>query len=150
MQGDCLCTLPGPWLEDGMGPAQTGLMLGHDWPHGLACTAILDELLSSPLVSSGLIHPPPCPAAAIIRRSSGLSPVSSTLAGVTKASSGDRWPQPCVSRPWATLPLSSGKVQPHVVPLSSEKLICSYCSDSSNLLALRTKGDLELEEDRMR
>ncbi|KAF5909598.1 Uncharacterized protein DAT39_000649, partial [Clarias magur] len=33
-------------------------------------------------------HPPPCPAAAIIRRSSGLSPVSSTLAGVTKASSG--------------------------------------------------------------
>ncbi|GAA6109258.1 uncharacterized [Tachysurus ichikawai] len=46
------------------------------------------SLCSSLLVSSGLVHPPPCPAAAIIRRSSGLSPVSFTLAGVTKASSG--------------------------------------------------------------
>ncbi|KAK2843570.1 hypothetical protein Q7C36_011785 [Tachysurus vachellii] len=52
------------------------------------CCLRHSSLCSSLLVSSGLVHPPPCPAAAIIRRSSGLSPVSFTLAGVTKASSG--------------------------------------------------------------
>ncbi|RXN22826.1 diphthine--ammonia ligase-like protein [Labeo rohita] len=61
------------------------------------------------------------PRSSIIRASGGLSPVRSTLALDSRKARLEAVRPPLPLLPWATLPLSSGKVLAHAPPASCQK-----------------------------